>query len=618
MKREKGISMKKLLIFIWLGIAMQVSAAPVDAVNFKKWVVYPFSFEVPESLQPFSERERELFRSNYSSQNADYYKRYYQINDSQFSTAPYIAAFRTYDVGLTFVALVIRIPPQTDYLASITREFGAKMEWGKRQGIIKEIRISDPARIGDYDSVTMEFVNPDGRHGLTAMLYDDELPYQVIQLTLLASPIRAAEAPEAFDHILKTIKIDYTLHGMVGGQPFVISKRCQEFFVITEISNPEAKKIVFIIQEPHWDWRGHWNLHQGLRVFFDDNANLLGKSAFLSEGVRAMDQTSVAALTQAMQEPEPMLVKAMLESFLVTGYVTFNWMTGNRIPVIGTEDWLLYEESAHLWKSGENASWAVTVAARNEKMVEVLSQLQSRFPNPMLFVGGMHVHNIDKELFAKGQATLVATSPSSGKSNRGVKEWLKQKGIDFIYIEPLPDLSLRDDATAMARYRELFTAQLKGNYDAYIEKFAAGYLSRLAAGAYVDGVTVTPKPAEAAKLVAVLQKKSGGVEGSDKTYKGNNNQASGAVQRFKDALSKVNLRGKNLKSGRNAIRDADPNLLETRDDSGSHEWKEKNGRVRFRYHPKGAHNDAHWDKWAPDGTRIDNAGRPSLEHIPAK
>jgi len=263
--------------------------------------------------------------------------------------------------------------------------------------------------------------------------------------------------------------------------------------------------------------------------------------------------------------------------------------------------------------------WAVTVAARNEKMVEVLLQLQTRFDNPMLFVGGMHIHNIDKDLFAKGQATLDATSPSSGKSNRGVKDWLKRKGVDFIYIEPFPDLSLRDDARAMARYGELFTAQLRGNYDAYVETFADGYLSRLAAGAYTEGVTVTPKPAEAAKLVAILQKESGGDDGPDKSNnKGYRNQASGAVQRFKDGLSKVNLRGKNLKSGRNAIRDADPNLIETRDDSGRHVWKEKNGRVRFRYDPKGAHKDAHWDKYAHDGTRIDNAGRPSLEHIPAK
>lgn len=399
--------------------------------------------------------------------------------------------------------------------------------------------------------------------------------------------------------------------------------RCQEFFVVTEISNPDARKIVFVLQEPHWDWRGQWNLNQGLRVFFDENRNLLTKSVFLSEGVKAMEHTSVAALMEVEPAPEPMLVKATLESFLVTGYLTFNWMTSSQIPMFGTEDWSLYEESARLWESDTNAPWAVTVVARNEKMVEVLSQLQSRYDNPMLFVGGMHMHAIDKDLFAKGRAALDANSPSAGKSNRGVKDWLKQKGIDYIYIEPFPDLSLQDDASTIARYRELFTSQLGGNYEAYVEKFAAGYLSRLAAGAYDDGVTVTPKPAEAAKLVAVLQKKSGGGDDSDKSDdKGDKDKSDGAIRkaidRFKDALSRVNLRGKNLKSGRNAIRDADPNLKETRDDNGRHEWKDKNGRVRVRYDPKGANEDAHWDKYAPDGTRIDNAGRPGVEHITAK
>ena len=145
---------------------------------------------------------------------------------------------------------------------------------------------------------------------------------------------------------------------------------------------------------------------------------------------------------------------------------------------------------------------------------------------------------------------------------------------------------------------------------------------RVAAGAYDDGVTVTPKPAEAAKLVALLQKKSGGGGDSDKSDdKGDKNKGSAirkAIDRFKDALSKLNLRGKNLKSGRNAIKDADPNLNETATDTGRHEWSDKNGRVRARYDPKGANEDAHWDKYAPDGTRIDNAGRPGTEHIPAK
>ena len=193
----------------------------------------------------------------------------------------------------------MRIPPQTNYLASITNDFTAKMEFGKKNGFIKDMRISAPFRIGNYDSVTMETDKPNGGHDFIGMLFDEELPYQVIMLNFSAPGSRVAEVREAFDHILKTIKIDYTLRGTVGKQPFVISKRCQEFFVVTEISNPDAKKIVFVMQEPHWNWREQWNLHQGLRVLFDENTNLLAKSAFLSEGVKAMEQTSVTALTQS-------------------------------------------------------------------------------------------------------------------------------------------------------------------------------------------------------------------------------------------------------------------------------------------------------------------------------
>lgn len=288
-------------------------------------------------------------------------------------------------------------------------------------------------------------------------------------------------------------------------------------------------------------------------------------------------------------------------------------MTGSQIPVFGTEDWALYQESARLWSERDkSAPWAVTVAARNEKMVEVLTQMQSRYDNPMLFVGGMHLHAISRDLFAKGRLALDVASPASRKSNRGINDWLKQKGIDYIYLEPFPDLTLNEDPAAMARYRDLFITQMRGSYDAYAENFAEAYQQRLAAGAYDDGVTVTPKPAEAAKVVAAIQKKSG--TGDKKDSSG----IRGAIGRFKDALSKLNLRGKNLKSGRNAIRDADPNLTESKTDTGRHEWSDKNGRVRARYDPKGANEDAHWDKYAPDGTRLDNAGRPGTEHIPAK
>jgi hypothetical protein len=165
---------------------------------------------------------------------------------------------------------------------------------------------------------------------------------------------------------------------------------------------------------------------------------------------------------------------------------------------------------------------------------------------------------------------------------------LKQKGIDFVYIEPFPDLSLQDDASAIARYRELFTAQIGGSYDVYRQKFTMGYQHRLAAGAYDDGVTVTPSPAEAAKLVAALKSSSDGGGNSNKSKDNDGNKKGNGgnrnpIDRFKDALSKLNLRGRNLKSGRNAIGDADPNLTESTTSSGRHEWKNKSGQPRVAY-----------------------------------
>lgn len=318
--------MKRLLLASCaaFAVAAHIVSGLARGSEFRSVSGYPFRFEAPTAWENFPAEQAESLRFEIAKQSSDLYKRYSGFNDSNFSTVPYLVCLRTPDSELTFIALVMRIPPQTNYLASVTNDLVKKMEWGKQNGIVKEVRIAAPVRVGNYDSFTIEAEKPNGGQDFVGMLFDEELPYQVVQLTLLASRKRASVAREAFDHILKTIKIDYTLRGIVGNQPFVISKKCQEFFVVTEISNPGATKNVFVVQEPHWNYRGQWNLHQGLRVFFNENTNLMAKSVFLSEGVQAGEQITVSALTRIEPEPEPMLMKAALESCLVTGYLTFN------------------------------------------------------------------------------------------------------------------------------------------------------------------------------------------------------------------------------------------------------------------------------------------------------
>ena len=355
---------------------------------------YPFSLEIPASWKPLPQEDIADLRASVPESMYSLYKTYSHYTGEPFTSVPYLIGYYSPDGKTKFVGMVIRFRPEKDPSASIIADSKSKIEFGIKQGIIKKVHNFYKSMLGEYTSFMLDAEGKDGGRMLSVSLYNPAFPYQSISIMCLYSGSDPNQTLNNFQTALKTLKLDFTFNRKVGDKQFTISNECQRFWIITEASNLSAERVVLLVQEPHWDYVRQWNLHLGLRQFFKDNPQLIGKTAFLAEGARSMETVSVAELCSLQTTPTAFFEKAVLLSFLLPGYLTFDWEIGNRIPVFGTEDWSLYLESARLWKDGKDAAWAVTVPARNVQMVKVLLKVAQTYENPMLFLGGMHLHKI--------------------------------------------------------------------------------------------------------------------------------------------------------------------------------------------------------------------------------
>ena len=306
---------------------------------------------------------------------------------------------------------------------------------------------------------------------------------------------------------MENTKINFDLSINLGANVCaLISERAQRYLTIKQIAPSSSGEFVLVLQEPHWDYHAQWNLHQGLRTLFSDNVHLQSKTIFLAEGSPASESVSVAPLLAVREEPSSRLLKIVLESFLLTGYLTYNWSVGGIIPVVGTENIALYERSASLWANTPDAysAWAATVSGRNESMVQVLLSARRSIRNPILFVGGMHLQSVPEMIFSRGQLELSAVESQYSVSNLGVAELLSREGLGYVYAVPIGDLLPATSADLIERYRDLFRAQIRGNYGDYLSSFITARRSAYVSGLPLEGVTVRSSPDLAASIVAQL------------------------------------------------------------------------------------------------------------------
>lgn len=297
----------------------------------------------------------------------------------------------------------------------------------------------------------------------------------------------------------------------VGSVHIRLSKQTQRHLVVAAQSDYPSSRKVMIVSEPHFEVGEQLGLFKGLETLFAENPSLSqgGRSVFLAEGYPAHKPLSVHPLVQARSTPDERLVRSVLATFLIPGYVAVEWKHQWGIPIVGTEDPVLYRSSARLWcelqdnQSPERAAlWSATVGARNATIVRTLLTQLNLHECPFLFVGGKHLEpqalprGLDTATWdgSKGSVSVgeVGRLYSAGLS--GIAERLRERSIGFYFLTAKGP-AVKDgkkEAENLGRYQALFRAQLTGQLDSYVGRMTA----------HREGVTVAPNPEAAAQFVA--------------------------------------------------------------------------------------------------------------------
>jgi hypothetical protein len=293
------------------------------------------------------------------------------------------------------------------------------------------------------------------------------------------------------------------------GQRITFAKNCQRYLRIVGEKHYGGSKCVIIVDEPHYDLGGQWNLYKGLQVFFADNPHLLEDCVFLAEGVEKGEELSVEPLVAIAPDPPDKTVGAVLGSYLIPGYVAFEWEVQSGVAIVGIETHSLYESSANLWMDeGDLEVWLLTVNARNRHMAEALKSFAESNKTAFIFLGGRHLAGLNQRTYESAMRKFSSVGSSEvaeqlkASENRGVIDYLRQWKIDYLYLAPLSGAPSGDDS-ASKKYRALFKAQRSGTYDVYIDTVVRELIADRPMSQDAAGVTVCPSPQAAAQFLVV-------------------------------------------------------------------------------------------------------------------
>lgn len=319
----------------------------------------------------------------------------------------------------------------------------------------------------------------------------------------------------------------------IGNSLYKFSEEAQRYLKRDLSSDYESLRSILIIQEPHQSVDGQFNLYKGLEELFRDNPTLVDQTIFLAEGHPANQQISVQSLIDAASNPNEDTIRETLSTFLITGYMAYEWKYQQGIPIVGTENDYFYDLSRVLvvkmsegktFYTIENEDgtttdipydvpWRFSVVARNKSIAQTLSEQVGKYENPILFVGGLHLAKQDSSEFdfLKHVASWPWQVSPFGQwarfhvldscENFGIYDYLKKEKIGFTLLNPVGvEEDTGDDATYTTLFRMQRQAEEQGkDYKEYLQWF----LKRDSNG----GVTVRPSPEAAAEFVRRLKEK---------------------------------------------------------------------------------------------------------------
>lgn len=372
---------------------------------------------------------------------------------------------------------------QTHWIEGGTDCFGVWIEFLSRKAVAIEIRV------------------PQNRiRNATAALFPAG-EFTVVKRDGIRRPV--SYFPDAVSRV--TFAPDTAQELLIPGNVAVLSMYAQRYLAIADASDYDARRIVLIVQDPHYDTVAQWSVFRGLSVFLAENVSLTRKAIFLTEGVPAEDTVDVHPLSDVFPDPDYDLIYQALDTYLISAQVAYVWKYG-RLKVIGAEDKDLYQGSARLWTERRSREWPLSVVARNRKMAESAIAAADNDSIPILFLGGLHNERLPISRLADGMSS-VRRQYDAGASdklldtrNEGVFDVLRENHVGYVFMVARMTDPLGRAKANEARYRMLFESQLSGKYTDYFD-----YL--LDASGLNDGVTIQQAPDQAVKYLQEKKKR---------------------------------------------------------------------------------------------------------------
>ncbi len=296
------------------------------------------------------------------------------------------------------------------------------------------------------------------------------------------------------------------LHIEIGNSPYLLSKEAQRYIRVKYSSDYGKSRSVLIINEPHGDREGQFSLYKGLAIFFRDNPTAVSKTLFLAEGFPANQPISVESLIEVEPNPDDEVIREVLNTFLITGYMAYEWKYQRGIPIIGTENPLLYQLASRLRLSSteeEGFLLDLAIVARNRSMAVTLVEQAKRYENPILFTGADHLtdHISNKNLQKLKSINLGTFLPPEeiealkDFKNLGVDDYLKKEKLGYTFL--VPRLTMKGLRIDRDFYERIFRIQQTGDYSEYIEELLSEK---------TPYVTTRPSPEAAAKFLKKFRK----------------------------------------------------------------------------------------------------------------
>lgn len=186
-----------------------VKSDRVDSDSLKKNVsIGSFVVSVESKWQDYTPSELDVFTRQYKEQSKQIYEQFSgQVEDPAKSVD--VAAFHINGDSGSFVIVAFTVPPQSDFISLLKSQVADKMDWGVKEGYIKQYLGMVPVDDENFSGFYTKTVGNDGNFEVSGGLEHKERNNVIIQVTLLCpKDWDESTAENTYISIIKSVKFE--------------------------------------------------------------------------------------------------------------------------------------------------------------------------------------------------------------------------------------------------------------------------------------------------------------------------------------------------------------------------------------------------------------------------